>query len=509
MGHGEAEMSAAKIQEKSQGGFVARLLGVFAGNGSKPAPEEAKPLREAAGATVDDDDADWRRLTGDGQRDLAPMTQDRMQRLAHYQWETNLLANRLIELPVAYLLAGGVRLAITDEAAQEILDAHWHDGLNAWDLKLPKRARELGLFGEQCFPVFRDDNTGFVRLGYLDPALIETVVTDPENREQPIGIVTKRDRKGVARRYRIIVNVPESAFAERTQEIRQTFDTGDCFYYRVNDLSSATRGRSDLLAQIDWLDAYDGFLFGELDRASFMRAFVWDVTLAGASPDEVKTRAKEITAPKPGSVRVHNESETWSAQTPDLKAVDSAEGAKLFRNHVLGGATVPSHWYGGGDDVNRSTGESMSEPTEKMLLMRQRTLGYMLTDIGRYVLRSAWQALDRELNAKEAKVLSTLTAAWPEMTNKDITKYAAALMQIVSGIAGLLDEGLITRETALRLVTAVAERLGVEIDVDEELDAATKELAKRGGDDLHGFALRSRPTPTPPADDDASAAVAA
>ncbi|MGB3749443.1 MAG: hypothetical protein WA961_14685 [Rhodanobacter sp.] len=460
-------------------------------------------MREAAGANVDADDDSWRRLTGDGQRDLAPMTQDRMQRLAHFQWESNLLANRLIELPVAYLLAGGVRLTIDDEDAQQLLNRHWDDGLNAWDLKLPKRARELALFGEQCFPCFRDANTGFVRLGYLDPALIETVVTDPENREQPIGVITKKDKRGDARRYRVIVNVPESAFAERTQEIRQTFDAGNCFFYRVNDLSSATRGRSDLLAQIDWLDAYDQFLFGELDGAAFRRAFVWDVTLTGASPEEVAEKAKKITAPKPGSVRVHNESEEWEAKSPDLQAADSAEGARLFRNQVLGGATIPAHWYGGGEDVNRSTGESMSEPTEKVLLMRQRTLGHMLTDIGRYVVRSAWGALDRELTEDEADKLGTLAAAWPEMTNKDITKYAAALTQIVSGIAGLLEEGLVTRETALRLVTAVAERLGVEIDVDDELAKATAELAEHGGGELLGMPLRTRPRAAVPTPDNA------
>ncbi|HEY4145177.1 hypothetical protein [Pinirhizobacter sp.] len=457
---------------------------------------------ESAGATVDKDDDQWKRLTGNGQRDLSPLTQERMQRLAHYQWETNLLANRLIELPVAYLLSGGVRLTIKDDAdSQDALDAHWDDGINAWDMKLPKRVRELALFGEQCYPVFRNEVNGFVRLGYLDPALIETIVTDPENREQPIGIVTKRGRGGVAKRYRIIINVPESAFATRTQEIRESFTDGDCFYYRVNDLSSATRGRSDLLAQIDWLDAYDQYLFGELDRASFLRAFMWDVTLTGASPDEVIERSKKITAPSPGSVRVHNESESWKAESPELQANDAAEGARLFRNHILGGATQPEHWYGGGGDVNRSTGESMAEPTEKVLAMRQRLIGYMLTDIGRYVVRSSWQALDRELTPAELKTLGSVVAAWPEITSKDITKYAAAIVQVATAAATLIDEGLITRETALRLVQALANRLGVEIDVEKELDAAQKEVGDHGGPDLSGLPLRKRPAPPLPKDE--------
>lgn len=494
--------SAVNIHKQASPGFWTRFREAFALGGSKTAESAAEtsaPVREAVGASVDADEDQWRRLSGDGQRDLAPMTQDRMQRLAHYQWETNLLANRLIELPVAYLLAEGVKLVVQDDDAQKILQRHWDDGINAWDLKLPKRVRELGLFGEQCFPVFRDENSGFVRLGYLDPAVIATVVTDPENREQPIGIVTKANRKGEARRYRVIVNVPESAFDARTQEIRATFTDGECFYYRVNDLSSATRGRSDLLAQVDWLDAYDQYLFGELDRASFLRAFMWDVTLKGANEAEVKEKARSITAPKSGSVRVHNDNEEWNTQSPSLQSADAAAGARLFRNHIMGGATLPEHWYGGAENVNRSTGDSMSEPTEKMLKMRQQTVGYMLIDIGRYVLRSAWDALGRELKPEEADILATLTCPWPEMTSKDITKYASALQQITVAIAGLIAEQLITRETALRLVTAMADRLGVEIDVEEELAKALAEDAAGGGGDLLGIKLRTTPPPSAPA----------
>ncbi|WP_430391080.1 hypothetical protein [Dyella sp. 20L07] len=458
-------------------------------------------LVEAAGASVDSDDDQWRRLTGDGNRDLAPMTHTRMQKLAHFLWETNVLANRLIEIPLAYLLSGGVKLRIDDEEAQAALDAHWNDGLNQWDIKLTKRARELGLFGEQCWPVFRNEGNGFVRLGYLDPALIETVVTDPDNSEQPIGIVTKRDKKGVARRYRIIVNVPEAAFTERTQAIRASFDTGDCFYFKVNDLSSATRGRSDLLAQVDWLDAYDQFLFGEIDRAAFLRAFIWDVQITGATQAEVEQRAKSISPPRPNSIRVHNENETWKAEAPNLQASDSSEGARLFRNHILGGGTIPEHWFGGAENVNRATGQAMSEPTEKMLAMRQTFLGYMLVQVGQYVARSGWDLLEDELPTDKAKILATLRVEWPEMTSKDTTKYAAALQQATVAVVALLDAGLVTDETALRVVAAMAERLGVEINVTAEIEEARKTLADRGGKDLLGVPLRKTPIAAPAAID--------
>lgn len=466
-----------------------------------PADAGVTPLRESFGATIDPDEHEWRRLSGNADRDLDTVTHARSLELANFLWRTNLVANRLIELPLAYLLAKGVRLKVDDEQAQDVLDRHWTDGINCWALKLVKRVRELGLFGEQCWPVFVGSN-GFVRVGYLDPHLIATVVMDPDNAEQPIGIITKTDRKGDARRYRVIVNAPEDAFTPRTQEIRKTFSTGDCFYFRVNDLCTSTRGASDLLAQIDWLDAYDQFLFGELERADFMRAFVWDVTLKGADEAAVKKRAKEITAPKPGSVRVHNDAETWNAVTPELQSNDGAAAAKLFRNHMLGGATMPEHWYGGAGDVNRATGSSMAEPTEKTYELRQGLIGHMLAEVGRFVLRAHWKALQGEASDEQGKILATVAVEWPEMTSKDTTRYAAALTQVTSAVASAIAEGLMTRASGVALIAAMAAQLGVEIDPEQELQAVEEEQAERGGSALDDVPLETDDPPldVPPAD---------
>ena len=62
---------------------------------------QVAPVREAFGQTIDDDEADWRPLTGDSRRDLPVLTLARQRELAAYLWQTNLIANRLIELPVA------------------------------------------------------------------------------------------------------------------------------------------------------------------------------------------------------------------------------------------------------------------------------------------------------------------------------------------------------------------------------------------------------------------------
>jgi hypothetical protein len=466
------------------------IRALFLKLGFVPIQEGAAPrdlrdpvFREAAGVTIDKDEENWRPLTGDVDRDLSPVTQERMRKMALYLWESNPLANRLIEMPLAYLLAEGVRLTCKDEDHQKLLDKFWKDPINSMSLKLPKKVRELSIYGEQCYPTFVNEVDGFVRLGYLDPSLIETIVKDPDNPEQPIGIVTRRNKHGLVRRYRVIVNGPEDVFTQRTQKIRETFADGEAFYFTVNDLSNGYRGRSDLLAQIDWLDGYDEFLYGELDRWKFIRAFIWDVTLKGATEADVIKRAKEITTPAPGSTRVHNDSEEWNAEAPDLKATDSAEGARLFRNHILGGASMPEHWFGGGGDVNRAAAAEMGEPTFKVYTMRQLMVKFMLEEIGSYVLRKMALAEkaggELDLSMEE----NVVTAEFPEMTSRDTTGYATALQQVIVGCASAIAEGLLTKLTAVRIIGAIAQRLGMKIDAEKELLEATKELDAKKAED--------------------------
>lgn len=456
------------------------------------APENGASVRvlEAAGATIDADDEGWRRLSGDADRDLSPLSQARMRETALYLWDSNLLANRIVELPLAYMLAEGVELRATDPSMTETLSRFWQDPINNMDVKLPKKVRELSIFGEQVWPTFVNELSGHVRLGYLDPALIETVVTDPDNPEQPIGVVTVRDRKGRALRYRVIVNGPESVFTERTQEIRTSFADGEAFFFTVNDLSVSRRGRSDLRAPADWVDAYDQFLFGEIERYNFLRAFVWDVTIAGADEEKIKQKARSIKPPAPGSVRVHNDSEEWKAESPDIKAGDTADGARLFRNHVLGGATIPEHWFGGGGDVNRASGESMGEPTFKAFSMRQRFLKHMLESVGRYVIRQKLIAERGEPDWWDARLACEVI--FPEMTARDTTKYATALAQVVAAVNLAIAAHNMTAETGVALIAAVAGRLGVEIDPAAELKAAQK--AKTVRDEADSF---TGPNPIP------------
>ncbi len=456
-------------------------------------PPPAAALREAAGGTVDRDEDQWRPLTGDGRRDLSPLTQSRMRKLATHLWETNLLARQLVELPVAFLLADGVRVRVPDPDAQKWLDAWWRDPVTDMPLRLPELMRDLALAGETAWPVFADPASGHVRMAWLDPDAVETVVMDPDNASRPIGIVTVKDRRGEARRYRTAVGGPETVLAPAARAIRETMTSGDILYFRANARPGASRGRSDLLAAIDWLDGYERHLFGEIDRAHFLRAFVWDVTMTGASQEEVEKRAARATAPTPGTVRVHNESETWQPLAPDLGGRDLDATSRLFRNHLLGGSGLPEHWFGGGGDVNRATAAEMGDPAFKTLKMRQR----LWTEILR---RAADYAIARRLDPSGASwpdpadPALAVSVEWPEMVVADASRHAAALAQTAGAAALAIERGLLSDATALRVIAAVAGRLGVEIDADAELEAAREDAAGRAEED----AFRE-----PPQDEDA------
>lgn len=443
--------------------------------------QAAEKFVESVGISVEEEG--FTKLTGDKDRSLSSLTQERMQELAVFLWKSNPLANRIIELPLVYLLAEGVTMNVQDETAQQWLNEFWNDPINQMDIKLPKKVREMSLFGEQCWPVFKNPTNGAVRLGYLDPGLIKEVKTDPDNTEQPIGVVTKAlGKKRKSKKYRIIVPGSENIFGEEAKKIREEFNDGECFYFNINALSSSSRGLSDLLATMDWLDLYDKALFGEVERWDALRSFIWDVTLRGATEETVKKRASEIEVPSSGGVRVHNDAETWQAVTPDLQAANGAENARTVRNHILGGSTLPEHWYGGGGDVNRSTAGEMGEPTFKTFKFRQTEWKHILETVCFYAIYSR---LEKTGNIPEDLRNYRPVAQFPELTHRDTSVYAAALQQTVVAVGIAVEKSMMTEETAVAVIGSMISRIGIEVNPAKELEQARAKARIQTQDDIY------------------------
>jgi hypothetical protein len=108
-----------------------------------------------------------------------------------------------------------------------------------------------------------------------------------------------------------------------------------------------------------------------------------------------------------------------------------------------------------------------------------------------------------------------VTASFPELVNKDLTKFAAAMAQVSTTVVLLIGEGLLTQERGLKLIADVAQRFGQEINAVDELAKAQAEFQKRQKDKaaadsfnlpadlrnaLAGGTGKPAPAPAPPAE---------
>src|SRR5688572_29283249 len=152
-----------------------------------------------------------------GTRELAPMQQERATELAYLLYESNPLGKSIVETPRDFILGDSMTVTSVDSTElrrkeqQSVIDAFWNDPINLMDIKMSMKVMELGLFGEQCWPVEVNPVNGHVRLGYIDPAHIKAVFTDPRNVERQLAVITyvRLEDKTPEERWWKIINVEE------------------------------------------------------------------------------------------------------------------------------------------------------------------------------------------------------------------------------------------------------------------------------------------------------------
>lgn len=434
---------------------------------SRPAAaQRADSRREVSSALIDPDERLWRSLSGSG-RDIPGYTHSRMQRLAYELWLTNLMGQRLIEVVTDHVVGEGVAWHSEDAAALETVRAFWSDPVNQMDLRFERLVSELGIFGELLLPAAVSAYEGRVRLGYVSPRLIEEVVPDPDNCALPIGVVIRGEEGAIGgkrkeRRVRTVLGGdPREYLGAAGQRERERFRDGEAFLFQINKASDATRGTSDLLAAIDWIDIYERFIFDAAERARVQNSFIYDVTLKGAGPEGVAKWLEENgVAPRPSSVRVHNEKEEWRAVTPDLKSGEGgSQGiAKMMRGLVLGGMGIPSHWFAQGDDVNRASAESMDQPTIKKMTRRQRTVRHILQALADKQLEEAHRAG----RLPEAALRAGARPVLPEISVRDTEKISASLLKVAEALDLAAARGWTSDGAASALFAHMAGQLGDE-----------------------------------------------
>ncbi len=407
-----------------------------------------------------------------GERDLMPHKQWRMQATSYYLYVANPLAHRIVELTKDFCVGEGVTFKAKDPEVQKVIDDFRNFPDNSLDLNLENYVREFSIFGEQLWVCYPNPISGAVTLGYVDPAWIDAVEYG-----------TLEGLPGIAVAMPITVILKSRAGEKegrRLQVVRRDDDpyspnfgrlAGECFYFSINKARAASRGISDLFALSDWIDGYDKMLFALMTQMDSLSRFIWDVTLTGMTGEQVSEWLKNnSTAPRPNSIRAHNEKEVWQSVAPDIQGADKSEGARLVKNLSLGGAGFPEHWFADGGTTNRATALEQGEPTLKMLTSRQRLLKYMLTSLLDYVIDAAITAgtLPEEIDR-------TFTVTMPELSPRDAAKAATAVASLAESMGKFQEAGVVDLSTVAMVLATSLTQIGVDVDAASMLEAAANE----------------------------------
>jgi len=418
----------------------------------------------------------WRRLTGAPTRELPMMDQDRAIEVAYWLWKTNPLARWIIEVITAFVAAKGSPFTCTNDKVRDLLTSFWDDPVNRMDIHWENFVRELGIYGEQCWPVFVAEQTGRVRLGYLDPAQIEEVFPDPDNVKIKVGVTIKSQTGGTARRLKVVLDGENEAFlSEKGKELRETFTDGQCFYFTINALTNEMRGTSDLFVVADHLDGYEQFLYDSNEKYARFNAFFYDITVDGADEKQLAKERAMYEPPKTGEAFIHNEKVKSEAVAPDLKAENAETAARLHRNHILGALGLPEHWYGGGGDVNRATAAEMDEPSRKIIANRQEKIKNMLEFVFDFVIESAVEA--RYLTGVPEEELYAYEIQTPEISDKEVAKLSTMLQQVATALTTAEVQGWISNDDAAKAFAYFLAFVGYEYDPEAEPSQRSPEYA--------------------------------
>lgn len=423
-------------------------------------------VREAAGDVVEPDEMFYRRIT-DARRDLNPISYQRAQEISYHLWRSNPMAHRMIEMMVDFVVgADGVTIEAADDSVQEVIDEFWTDPRSHWDLRQRDLVRDLSIYGELALRKFVNDQSGKMRVGYLDTARIADVLPDPDDMLVDKTLLISDGKGGSAQPVDLVV------YDDLTDPGNPKW-VGDAFYFAINRVIGQHRGNPDLFAIADYVDGYDQLLFNALERTGLINAFVWDVTLDGADdPAIARWQQKYPAAPPPGSVRVHNEHEHWATAAPSLGSQDIIEIGRAVKNMGLGGAGLPEAWFAEGDSANRATLQAQGDPTYRMLQSRQRYVRSMFERIIGVLIQ---ENLGGRLSMKaDTEFKITL----PELDVTDTSMVSNALPQVTTALVAAIGESLIDRKSARSVFLGVATQLGIELDPQDVEDAINEQKAE-------------------------------
>lgn len=430
-----------------------------------------------------DNEAGWRLLNGTSTRELMIAPYENQILFAYWLYKTNPLAEFLINTPAAFVAVDAMPFTCKHPEVKDLLQAFWDR--NKLEERWANYVQETGVFGNLVLSAHVSEHAGRVKLGYIDPGLIATVLCDPEDVQTKIGVQIKATEFHAERTLKVILDSDtEEDLSPKAKQLRDQMTDGQCFLVQVNCMSSERLGTSDLFNTGEHLESYEQMMLDAGEKYAQFNAFYYDITVNGADAAELEKQQKLYTPPRTGGAFIHNEKVKSEAVSPDLKAPDAEAASRLQRRHILGAKNIPNHWYADPDGSNRATADAMDRPTLASFTRRQNKWKAVLKTIADFVVTSALEA--RYLDVPEDEAYS-YEISTPPLTDKDVAKLSTMLRDVSTSLVVAQSNGWIDKPSAARMYAFCLEMLGFEYDPDEQ-------------DDLPPEAVDYKKRPVPPVD---------
>ena len=421
--------------------------------------------RRVQEAIPDADEKLWRNLSAAGLRDV-PFA-EHLENLhdSVLAYRTNPLAFRLIETMVSYVLGGGVLLEAEDGQVMKFLREWWSHRQNRLNVRQFELGTELGLSGELFVTFHTNPFDGMTYIRTVPASLINDVEVDGEDRERELRF---HEDSGV----QSVDGVTRTASASGRSTEGRWWSSEEMRHYAINRVTGAVRGQGELVAVLPWLSRYKDWLTDRVLINRYKGAFLWDVTLEGADRAAILARRAELAeAPKPGSILLHNERETWQAIQPAIGSSDVERDGHALRLMIAAGAGVPLHFLAEGQDTNVATAREMARPTLRHYGRRQLVVGEMFEDIANEALRRSGRFGEGPWGVR---------AVFEDLSRRDTEESARATKAGAEGLAVAVERGWITNDEARELFNRFAEFTGEANELSGKARSTRSELEPTG-----------------------------
>jgi hypothetical protein len=376
-------------------------------------------------------------------------------------WRINPLARRIIELTSQYVVGGGLSVNCKNQKSNAFLDQFWNHRLNRMPVRVFELCDELSRTGN-LFILLSTDTAGMSYIRVLPASEIEEIISRENDIEQPLSFKLKSSIEDLNPQ-------PLPAYDPQTDDPAQAV----VLHYAINRPAGAQWGESDLAPLLRWLSRYSNWLEDRARLNRYRMAFLYIVQAKFSSEAQRKARQTALNAnpPKPGSILVADENETWKAINPRLESGDAERDGLSIKKMIAAGAGLPMHFLAEPESATRTTAEAAGGPTYRRFEQRQEFFKWMLSDLlGAVLSRRAF--FDKQIDPS-----TPVEITGADISSRDNSTLAMASNYMIAVLADLRDRRMVTNAEMIRLIYRF---MGESVDAEELLKKAAAETDQQG-----------------------------